>query len=44
MSVLPEEGLGHANFVVKGEGEEALIKILNGVAKPGIVTGEYIKI
>jgi radical SAM superfamily enzyme YgiQ (UPF0313 family) len=43
VSVLPEEGLEHADFVVKGEGEDAMIKILSGNAEPGIVTGEYIK-
>ncbi len=43
VTVLPEEGLEHADFVVKGEGEEALIKILSKKAKKGIVTGDYIK-
>ncbi len=43
VSVLPEEALEHADFVVKGEGEEALIKILEGKVGKGIVTGGYIK-
>ncbi|HTY43628.1 MAG TPA: radical SAM protein [Patescibacteria group bacterium] len=43
VSVLPEEGLEHADFVVKGEGEDALVKILAGEEKQGIVTGRCIK-
>ncbi len=43
VTVLPEEGLKHVDFVVKGEGEKALIKILSGKAKKGIVTGDCIK-
>lgn len=43
VSVMPEEGLEHADYVVKGEGEQALLNILEGKAKPGIVFGEYIK-
>lgn len=43
VSVLPEEGLEHADFVVKGEGEDALIQILKGEAKPGIVVGRCVK-
>ena len=42
VTVLPEEGLEHADFIVKGEGEEALIKILSGKAKEKIVTGNPI--
>mgnify|MGYP001352356376 FL=1 len=41
VSVMPEEGLEHADYVVKGEGEEALIKILKGT-KERIVTGNPI--
>ena len=29
-TIMPEETLKHADFVVKGEGEEALVKILEG--------------
>jgi len=43
VSVMPEEGLTHSDFVVVGEGEKALIKILSGKAKPGIIKGEFIK-
>ena len=43
VSVMPEEGLEHADFVVKGEGEKALIKILEGKTKKGIVIGEPVK-
>ena len=43
VSVLPEEALEHGDYVVKGEGENALIDILEGKAKEGIVTGEIIK-
>lgn len=43
VTVMPEEGLKHADFVVKGEGEEALIQILSGKAKRGVVVGNYIK-
>ncbi len=43
VSVLPKEALEHGDYVVKGEGENALIKILGGKAKEGIVTGEIIK-
>jgi len=43
VTVLPEEGLEHADFVVKGEGEDALVKILAGGEKPGIVVGRCIK-
>jgi anaerobic magnesium-protoporphyrin IX monomethyl ester cyclase len=42
-TIMPEEALSHADFVVKGEGEEALIKILEGKNKDRIVTGDYIK-
>ena len=43
VTVMPEEALEHGDYVVKGEGERALIKILEGKAKEGIVTGDYIK-
>lgn len=43
VSVMPEEGLQHADYVVKGEGEEALIKILDKKAKEKIVTGRIIE-
>jgi anaerobic magnesium-protoporphyrin IX monomethyl ester cyclase len=43
VTIMPEEGLKHADFVVCGEGEDALVKILSGEAKEGIVKGEIIK-
>jgi len=43
VSVLSEEGLEHADFVIKGEGEEALINVLDGkIRDKGIVTGNPI--
>ncbi len=42
VTVLPEEGLKHADYVVKNEGEDALIKILEGKVEKGIVTGKPI--
>ncbi|MDD5193376.1 MAG: radical SAM protein [Candidatus Nanoarchaeia archaeon] len=42
-SVLVEEALEHFDYVVKGEGEEALIKILDGKVKKGIVLGTCVK-
>lgn len=41
VSVLPEEGLEHADSVVIGDGEEALVKILDG-CKEKTVQGEAI--
>jgi anaerobic magnesium-protoporphyrin IX monomethyl ester cyclase len=43
VTVMPEEALEHSDYVVCGEGEDALVKILSGEAKEGIVTGEIIK-
>ncbi len=43
VTIMPEDALEHADFVVNGEGEKALIKILSGKEKKGIVTGDYIK-
>ena len=43
VSVMPEEALEHGDFIVIGEGEDALIKILDGKEKEGLVKGEYIK-
>lgn len=43
VSVMPEEASNHADYVVKGEGEDALIKILSGNAEKGIVVGRCIK-
>jgi radical SAM superfamily enzyme YgiQ (UPF0313 family) len=43
VTLMPEEALKHADFVVKGEGEDALIRILNKKAKAGIVIGTFIK-
>jgi anaerobic magnesium-protoporphyrin IX monomethyl ester cyclase len=42
VTVLPEEGLRHADYVVKNEGEDALIKILEGKVEKGIITGKPI--
>jgi len=43
VSVLTEEGLEHADYIVKGEGEVALVKILNGdVGKERVITGDPI--
>ncbi len=42
VSVMPEEALQYADYVVKGEGEDALVKILEGRAEKGIVTGKVI--
>lgn len=43
VSVMPQEAIKHADYVVRGEGEEALIKILDGKAEKGIVLGSCIK-
>lgn len=43
VSVLSREGLEYADYVVKGEGEEALVKILGGGVESGIVTGTPIQ-
>lgn len=43
VSVMPEEALEHADYVVKGEGEEVLLKILEGKTKEGILTGKCIE-
>jgi len=43
VSIFPEEGLKHADIVVKGEGETALMEIINKNIKSGIVTAPYIK-
>lgn len=42
-SVLPEEALKHADIVVKGEGEAAMLDIVKGNIKSGIVSRPYIK-
>ncbi len=43
VSVMPGEGLKHGDYVVVGEGEKALIDILEGKVKKGIVKGDYVK-
>jgi len=43
VSVLPEEGLKHADIVVKGEGEIAMLDIIRENIKSGIVSRPYIK-
>ncbi len=42
VSVMPDEALEHGDFIVLGEGEDALIKILNGKVKERLVKGECI--
>jgi len=42
VTVLSEEALKHADYIVKNEGEDALIKILEEKAEKGIVTGKPI--
>ena len=43
VSVMPNEALKHCDYVVAGEGETALVNILEGKAKSGVVTGNCIK-
>jgi len=35
----PQEALAHADFVVRGEGEKAIVEIVEGRAAPGIISG-----
>jgi radical SAM superfamily enzyme YgiQ (UPF0313 family) len=42
VSILPEEGLKHADIVVKGEGEIAMLDIIKENIKSGIVSRPYI--
>jgi len=42
-SVLPEEALRHADIVVKGEGEIAMLDIVKKRIKSGIISRPYIK-
>lgn len=43
-TVFPEEGLHYADIVVRGEGENALLEILNkGITEKGIYSGEPVK-
>ena len=42
-SALPNEALQHANVVVKGEGEYAMMDIVNEKFTSGILTKDYIK-
>jgi radical SAM superfamily enzyme YgiQ (UPF0313 family) len=42
VTTMTDEALKHGDYVVKGEGEDALVKILNGEAEPGIVTGKVV--
>lgn len=42
-SILPEEALKRADIVVKGEGEMAMLDIINKEIKSGIVSSPYIK-
>ncbi len=41
-SSLPDEAKKYADFVVVGEGERALLKMVNGEADSGILTADYI--
>ncbi|MCM8791840.1 MAG: B12-binding domain-containing radical SAM protein [Candidatus Omnitrophica bacterium] len=43
VSVLSDEALCFADVVVKGEGEEALLKIIRNDIRKGLVIGNYIK-
>ena len=43
VSVLPDEALKHADIVVKGEGELAMLKIIKEGVRSGIVSTPYIK-
>jgi magnesium-protoporphyrin IX monomethyl ester (oxidative) cyclase len=43
VSLLPEEALKHADIVVKGEGEIAMLDIVKGNIKSGIISRPYIK-
>lgn len=43
VSVLPEEALAHCDIVVKGEGEIAMLDIIKGNIKSGIISRQYIK-
>lgn len=42
-SVMPEEALTHADIVVVGEGETAMLDIINNGIRSGIVSHPYIK-
>lgn len=42
-SILPEEALQHADIVVKGEGEVAMLDIIRDNIKSGVVSRPYIK-
>ncbi len=41
-SILPNEALEHADYVVVGEGEKSICRILSGEAQEGIVEGEWL--
>lgn len=43
VTVMPEEALEHGDFVVLGEGEDALVKILEGKIQNKLVKGEIIR-
>ena len=43
VTVMPEEALEHGDFIVLGEGENAMIKILEGKTTERLVRGEMIK-
>lgn len=42
-SILPEEALKHADIIIRGEGEEAMLAIAKGEIDSGIVSKPYIK-
>ncbi|MBU0672801.1 MAG: B12-binding domain-containing radical SAM protein [Candidatus Margulisbacteria bacterium] len=42
-SILPDEALAHVDMVVKGEGENALLKIISEDLRTGVIEEEYIK-
>lgn len=41
-SIMPEEALQHADMVIKGEGERALLRIIREEIATGMVPGEFI--
>jgi anaerobic magnesium-protoporphyrin IX monomethyl ester cyclase len=43
VSALPDEALSHSDYVVVGEGEKAILKIVSGECKKGIVKETFIE-
>ena len=42
-SILPDEALKHADIVIQGEGEAAMLSIVRGEIKTGVASKPYIK-